>query len=591
MILRPRQRLFVDRCVEALIDKGNTLGVGPTGFGKTVVLSAIAGEIIKQLPRPRGEAVILQHTDELVAQNRRTFERVNPGLTTGLYTAGAKEWGYGATFAMAPTLGRDNGLANMPRIDFLAIDEGHHAAANGYRKIIARAKETNENLKLLLLTATAGRGDKKGLRTVVDNCADQVSLKELIEEGHLVRPRTFVIDLGVNDQLQGVRKTINDFDMSAVEQIMDKDPINERVVEEWRSMAGNRQTVVFCSTVAHALHTRDSFRAAGVVAETIFGDMAPAERVRVLAAYDRGEIQVITNVAVLTEGWDHQPTSCIILLRPSSFKSTMIQMIGRGLRKVDPERYPGVHKDDCIVLDFGISILKHGGIEQDVDLDGSGVKACPGCASMVPGNCRECPVCGYEFPKPAFVPTKICPECKFENHLSARVCLGAACEHEFGDGEERGVISQFVMTEIDILEDSPYRWEGLGRWLGLPVDEAVMAAAAFDAWALCLSYHGRWYALGGGKETGLKLLCDAESKMLALASADDFLREHGDKAGANKNKRWLYDAATPNQIARLGIPPEAAFGLTKYQAACRLEWKFNQAAIRRKLEGMRGIAA
>jgi DNA repair protein RadD len=93
------------------------------------------------------------------------------------------------------------------------------------------------------------------------------------------------------------------------------------------------------------------------------------ERRETLAAYDRGEIQVITNVAVLTEGWDCQPTSCVILLRPSSFKSTMIQMIGRGLRKVEPERYPGVIKDDCIVLDFGTSILTHGSIEQDVDLD------------------------------------------------------------------------------------------------------------------------------------------------------------------------------------------------------------------------------
>src|SRR3546814_6826928 len=65
---------------------------------------------------------------------------------------------------------------------------------------------------------------------------------------------------------------------------------------------------------------------------------------------------------------------CVILLRPSSYKSTMIQMIGRGLRKVDPERYPGVHKDDCIVLDFGTSVLMHGGIEQAVNLDQKGVK-------------------------------------------------------------------------------------------------------------------------------------------------------------------------------------------------------------------------
>src|SRR3546814_20080352 len=77
-----------------------------------------------------------------------------------------------------------------------------------------------------------------------------------------------------------------------------------------------------------------SFRDAGVTAAMIDGNMKDGERRGVLAAYDRGEIQVVTNCMVLTEGWDHQPTSCVILLRPSSYKSTMIQMIGRGLRKI-----------------------------------------------------------------------------------------------------------------------------------------------------------------------------------------------------------------------------------------------------------------
>ena len=77
------------------------------------------------------------------------------------------------------------------------------------------------------------------------------------------------------------------------------------------------------------------------------------QRQRVLRAYDRGEIQHIVNVAVLTEGWDCQPVSCVVLLRPSSHISTMIQMVGRGLRIVNPEEYPGVVKTDCVVLDFG----------------------------------------------------------------------------------------------------------------------------------------------------------------------------------------------------------------------------------------------
>jgi DNA repair protein RadD len=95
------------------------------------------------------------------------------------------------------------------------------------------------------------------------------------------------------------------------------------------------------------------------------------------------------------------PTSCVVLLRPSSYKSTMIQMVGRGLRTVDPEEYPGVVKTDCIVLDFGTSSLMHGCLEQDVNLDGqlhqgeAPTKECPECDAEVPLACMECPLCGY----------------------------------------------------------------------------------------------------------------------------------------------------------------------------------------------------
>src|SRR3546814_6670671 len=87
--------------------------------------------------------------------------------------------------------------------------------------------------------------------------------------------------------------------MDAVAAIMDKQVLNDRVVENWKEKATSRQTVVFCSTVAHAVHVRDAFRDAGVTAAMIDGNMKDGERRGVLAAYDRGEIQVVTNCMVL----------------------------------------------------------------------------------------------------------------------------------------------------------------------------------------------------------------------------------------------------------------------------------------------------
>ncbi len=88
----------------------------------------------------------------------------------------------------------------MPKLDLLVIDEAHHAVADSYRRIIDRVRDANPDARVFGVTATPNRGDRKGLREVFDNVADQVTLGELIASGHLVPPRTFVIDVGVQEQ-------------------------------------------------------------------------------------------------------------------------------------------------------------------------------------------------------------------------------------------------------------------------------------------------------------------------------------------------------------------------------------------------------
>ncbi len=129
---------------------------------------------------------------------------------------------------MVPTLARASNLADMPRLDLLVIDEAHHAVADSYRRIIDRVRDANPDARVFGVTATPNRGDRKGLREVFDNVADQVRLRELIASGHLVPPRTFVIDVGVQDQLARVRRTADDFDMAEVDAIMNRAPGHRR---------------------------------------------------------------------------------------------------------------------------------------------------------------------------------------------------------------------------------------------------------------------------------------------------------------------------------------------------------------------------
>ena len=552
MRLRPRQKTFVERSVAALASRGNTLGVAPTGAGKTIMLSAVTGEMIGD----GAKACVLAHRDELTAQNRAKFQRVVPGVATSVIDATEKSWNSQVAFAMVPTLARASNLADMPRLDLLVVDEAHHAVADSYRRIIDRVREANPDARIFGVTATPNRGDRKGLREVFDNVADQVRLGELIASGHLVPPRTFVIDVGVQDELRSVRKTMSDFDMAEVAGIMDRAPVTDEVIRHWKEKAGDRQTVVFCSTVAHAEHVTDAFRAAGVSAALIHGDLAAETRNSILADYAAGDIRVIVNVAVLTEGWDHPPTSCVVLLRPSSYKSTMIQMVGRGLRTVDPEEHPGIVKTDCVVLDFGTSSLIHGTLEQDVDLDGKAeageapTKSCPGCGADIPLAATECPLCGEAFPRE---------------------------DEEVGEGGAAAPLSGFMMTEIDLLKRSSFAWVDL-----YGTDDALMATG-FAAWSGIFWLDGVWYAIGGAKGERPHLLGVGE-RTVCLAQADDWLNTHETDESAFKTRSWLRQPPTEKQLQYL--PPECRhdFGLTRYRASALMTFGFNKRAIRQLID-------
>ena len=544
MMLRPRQTQLVERTLAALRQYGNTLAVAPTGSGKTIMLSAVAGSVLAE---PDAKACILAHRTELTGQNRTKFSRVNPSLTTSVVDANEKSWSGSATFAMVQTLSKGANLDQIPTLDLLVIDEAHHASSPSYRAVIDKVQSRNPNAAICGLTATPNRGDGQGLRDVFSNLADQITLAEMIASGHLVPPRTFVIDVGAQEALSKVRRTAVDFDMDEVASILNKTLITDAVIRNWKENASDRKTIVFCSTVAHALSVCNGFNAAGVPAVVIHGDLPESERKACIARFESGDAQVIVNVAILTEGYDFTPTACVVLLRPSSYKSTFIQMVGRGLRTVDPEEHPHVIKTDCIVLDFGTASLMHGALEQDVNLDGHQhdgealTKDCPECGAVVPLAVMECPFCGHTW------------------------------ERQPQDG---GVLSDFVMSEIDLLKRSNFRWCDL-----FGCDDALMATG-FTAWGGVFFLAGRWHAVGGGQGMGTHLLAVGE-RTVCMAKADDWLNDHESEDSAHKTRRWLNEPPTEKQLRYLPEPMRADFGLTRYQASALLSFQFNKAQIQR----------
>ena len=546
MILRNYQTRAVANSVAALKKHNNTLIVGATGCGKTVMISATTKKTIGAKKR----ALIVQHRDELTDQNADTFDQMFPDMHISFFNAQRKSWRGQVVFSMVQTLSQDRHLDYMPPMDLLVYDEAHHSASNSYRKLTTRAKELNSKVKILGVTATPERADSKGLKETFNNVADIITIGEMVQGGYLVPPRGMVINIGTQGALRAVKKTASDYNMAEVEAIQNSIILNKRIIEKWEAEAICRPTVAFCATIKHALDVRDSFRNAGYVSETISSKTPRKERRAILKSYDRGEIQVLANPMLLTEGWDCQICSCVMLLRISSHKSTMIQMIGRGLRKIDPRRYPRVTKTDCKILDFGISLLNHGNLESDIKLrfdrqgeNANSVKNCPMCYSELPIQASICFLCGYEF--------------KVENT-------------DDGDFNE---LEEFKLIEIDILNNSPF------RWISIFSSEKVLITTGFESWAAVVSMDGgNWFAIGNGQGKKTEVLTIA-NKIGAISSADDYMRKNETSRSSKKAASWMNESASEKQLQILTRFGYGNIGFSKVQAAAHLTFRFNQGKI------------
>lgn len=238
-------------------------------------------------------------------------------------------------------------------------------------------------------------------------------------------------------------------------------------------------------------------------------------------------------------------------LRPMLHKGTFIQAVGRGLRRVDPERFPGIIKTDCTVLDFAGAALRHGTLEQDIGLDDD-----------------EKPASEHAW--------KTCPSCEAELPLGASVC--DFCGHVFTRVvNEKRLLTSFEMTEIDLLDRSPF------SWCDLHGDGQALMASGFQGWAGVFHDGTLWHALGNPKAKALRTLA-VGTRVQALAAADDFLRATETSSASAKSKRWLNDPATLRQIEllqRAGHQMSGMdFGLSKYAANCHLNFRWQRSAIR-----------
>ena len=340
--LRPYQH----DCIRAVLDAlegGQTrqLVTLPTGTGKTVVFADLAA-------RARRPVLVVAHRDELLKQAaaKAVAAGVKPD-TIGKVKADRNELEAGFVVASVQTLHRRLDQVPTGAFGMVVVDEAHHALATTYRKVI----DYFTPRLLLGVTATPDRGDGKGLAEIFGpEPVYSYPLKQAILDGWLCRPRQWAIRSDCS--LAGVHTRCGDFVTGELSRAVNTEARNRVIVESWKKHSAGRPTVAFTVDVQHAKDLAAMFGRHGLRAESIHGKTPEDERARLLADIEAHRIDVLTNCALLTEGWDCPPLSCIVMARPTKSRALYAQCIGRGLRT-----HPG--KDNCIILDLADNSTRH----------------------------------------------------------------------------------------------------------------------------------------------------------------------------------------------------------------------------------------
>lgn len=370
----------------------------PTGSGKTEIAMALV-----RGARDKGRRIVfLCNRIGLVEQASRRFALagIHHGIVQGENTRHIDQ---PVIVASIQTVAR----RGMPDCDLIVIDEAHAVAGSkDFRNVLMQRNA----VPVIGLSATPF---SKGLGKAYDELRGPLfqslvvaaTIPELIDSGFLVDCDIYAPSEPDMTGIKTVRNAFGEMDFSDADvgRAVDTPTLVGDIVTHWLRLADGSPTVCFAANIAHSKHITESFRAAGVSAEHIDCYTSEDERAAILKRVADGETTVISNVGILTEGWDFPACRTMILARPTKSLIRYIQMAGRVLR-------PHATKERALILDHSGTVSRLGFPTDDLPLeldDGKPKdaaqkeqekplpKPCPSCAFMKPPRTPVCPSCGF----------------------------------------------------------------------------------------------------------------------------------------------------------------------------------------------------
>lgn len=407
--LRPYQIQALDVVMSDLRREHFVLLQAATAAGKTIMFSEIIRRWMQDYPAMR--IGVVAHRQELVTQARDKLLKVWPAGGAGQIglacaAVGEVDTGRPVLIGSVQTLAR---RALAKPVHLLIVDECHRIPAREtggqYHGLIDRLTEQNPQLRVLGVTASPyrlghgfiyGPDCKPGRTNLFPRLNHQITMAELTTAGYLAPVRAKE-GAGVAADLAKIKTTGGDYDATELNNLYLRGVHIQSAVDAYEKYGENRDKVlIFAVSIEHAEKLAGAFQSAGHQAASVHSKMPDQLRRSVLNRFDNGDLKILINVGILTEGWDSPKVSLIMMCRPTKAPALFVQMIGRGTRI-----HPG--KNDLLVLDLAENFKTHGDPGSPVvrtPSAGQGeapYKVCPDCAALLPTSTLTCRDCGHRW--------------------------------------------------------------------------------------------------------------------------------------------------------------------------------------------------
>lgn len=307
----------------------------PTGTGKTMLFASIIKDLWDNSYDKRNmkRFLVLVHRKELVEQVQKTlYDKY--GLAHGTIQSGKRDNEmYHIQVAMVQTLAREKRLNKWKdnEFDFIICDEAHHILADSYQKI----RKAFPEAYLLGVTATPYRLNKQPFTDTFDVLVRSKPISWFIKDGYLSEYEYYSIEATSKLQLEIDNLKIDstgDYSDKAMTNALDNRKIRAKVVKTWLEHANGKKTIVYTINKEHNQNLCQEFIKIGYKCVAIDSDTPKEERDNYVNQFRKGEITIICNVNIFSEGFDCPDVECIQLARPTTSLSMYLQQVGRGLR-------------------------------------------------------------------------------------------------------------------------------------------------------------------------------------------------------------------------------------------------------------------